>query len=713
MTKPKMPKRNASPHPKQQKSTTKFKYPNQKRNVMVPPLDYWHSDQIMMNQSSNYGDCELESSATTPKDDVQRIVKRKQQQQSSSSSCNEHTITTTTTTIDSPLNHGCDCSCHNLSAATETYPRHQTEQQQQVFFPSSVVTPSAVVATTTAAATSTAATVLNVPIVNVPMANNNNNNNCDGTSKKSSISTTVSQGSESITEQTTLIETLPAAATATTTPTSSTVQIESQTLATASSTTKTTKRTDYISWDQYFMAVAVLSSYRSKDVDQPTGACIVDTYNRIVGIGYNGFPSGCRSSLEDLVFVQQQPQQQQQHPEDTFSSLTSSNDDDNDAVVDNKVKTKKTAQQPASSSTAVFATPWLHTPAPYMIPAEINALLNKSVSHCDGARMYTQTFPNHECAKIIVQSRIAEVIYLQNEKEEEDLDTNPNCHQKNSFCASRILFTMAGVRMRQYRPPKQQQRLELNFTSTVLLEAAGIPNMNHTLYPNQPKNDLVTAFFNDKNSNSNNKQDNDDDVDEVIRQKHVQLLWNEARPDVVVAVTTNQPDDTNHHNNQRQRRRPNYLSWDDYFMSMAFLTAQRSKDPNTQVGACIVDTHRRIVGLGYNGFPTGCSDDVLPWSRTGHSELQTKYMYVCHAEVNAILNKGSANVRDGTLYVALFPCHDCSKMIIQAGIREVVYMSDRYHSTDSCKASRIMLDMAGVKTRNYIPTVSCISIELN
>ena len=157
-------------------------------------------------------------------------------------------------------------------------------------------------------------------------------------------------------------------------------------------------------------------------------------------------------------------------------------------------------------------------------------------------------------------------------------------------------------------------------------------------------------------------------------------------------------------------KRLSYLSWDDYFMAMAFLTARRSKDPNTQVGACIVNPQKAIVGLGYNGFPRGCSDGVLPWARQGPF-LHKKYAYVCHAEVNAILNKGSADVKDATLYVALFPCNECAKMIIQSGIKEVVYLHDHYHDTDSCRASRIMFEMAGVALRKHVPKAQKIQIE--
>ena len=159
------------------------------------------------------------------------------------------------------------------------------------------------------------------------------------------------------------------------------------------------------------------------------------------------------------------------------------------------------------------------------------------------------------------------------------------------------------------------------------------------------------------------------------------------------------------------KKRSDYLSWDDYFMAISFLSAMRSKDPNTQVGACIVDSNKCIIGIGYNGFPRGCSDETLPWAREGDNELHKKYPYVVHAEVNAILNKCSANVRGATIYVALFPCNECSKVIIQSGIKEVVYLKDTYHDTDACRASRIMFRMSGVKLRQYQPECGDITIQ--
>jgi len=160
-------------------------------------------------------------------------------------------------------------------------------------------------------------------------------------------------------------------------------------------------------------------------------------------------------------------------------------------------------------------------------------------------------------------------------------------------------------------------------------------------------------------------------------------------------------------------KRGNALSWDDFFMSMAFLAAQRSKDPSTQVGACIVTPDYRIVGIGYNGFPRGCSDDELPWARQAESELDTKYPYVCHAEMNAILNKNSADVKGCTIYVGLFPCCECAKMIIQSGISAVVFLSDKYHTTNSMIASRKMLNMARVTLRQHVPALAKVELDFS
>ena len=144
-----------------------------------------------------------------------------------------------------------------------------------------------------------------------------------------------------------------------------------------------------------------------------------------------------------------------------------------------------------------------------------------------------------------------------------------------------------------------------------------------------------------------------------------------------------------------EEKRKDVLTWDEYFMGLAHLSALRSKDPNTQVGAAIVDENHRVVSVGYNGMPKGCSDDVFPWSREG-AILQTKYAFVVHAELNAILNS-KYPVSGCTLYVSLFPCNECAKAIIQAGIRRIVYESDKYQNTDNTIASRRMLKAAGIE----------------
>ena len=159
-------------------------------------------------------------------------------------------------------------------------------------------------------------------------------------------------------------------------------------------------------------------------------------------------------------------------------------------------------------------------------------------------------------------------------------------------------------------------------------------------------------------------------------------------------------------------KRSDYLTWDEYFMGIALLSSYRSKDPNTQVGACIVNEHNKIMSVGYNGFPTGCSDDEFPWAREGDA-YDTKYPYVCHAELNAILNNAGADLHGCRIYVALFPCNECAKAIIQSGIREVVYLSDKYADTPMTKASKRMFHAAGVKLTKLEPKRSEIVIDFD
>ena len=147
-------------------------------------------------------------------------------------------------------------------------------------------------------------------------------------------------------------------------------------------------------------------------------------------------------------------------------------------------------------------------------------------------------------------------------------------------------------------------------------------------------------------------------------------------------------------------KREDYLSWDEFFMGIALLAAERSKDPSTQVGACIVNKQNRIVSLGYNGLPNGCADEICPWDKREGSLEETKYAYVAHAELNAILNHRSS-VEDCILYVTLFPCNECAKTIIQSGIKEVVYLEDKYDGTPANVVAKKLLDTAGITYRKY------------
>lgn len=158
-------------------------------------------------------------------------------------------------------------------------------------------------------------------------------------------------------------------------------------------------------------------------------------------------------------------------------------------------------------------------------------------------------------------------------------------------------------------------------------------------------------------------------------------------------------------------KRQDYISWDEYFMGVAILSGMRSKDPNTQVGACIVSSDNKILSMGYNGLPRGCSDDEFPWSREG-DPLDNKYIYTAHSELNAILNYRGGSLEGAKIYVSLFPCNECAKAIIQAGIKDVVYASDKYADSPSVIASKRMFHAAGVRCSKYIHTGREITINL-
>ena len=158
-------------------------------------------------------------------------------------------------------------------------------------------------------------------------------------------------------------------------------------------------------------------------------------------------------------------------------------------------------------------------------------------------------------------------------------------------------------------------------------------------------------------------------------------------------------------------KREDYISWDEYFMGVAMLSGMRSKDPNTQVGACIVSDDNKILSMGYNGFPKGCSDDEFPWAREGEP-LENKYFFSTHSELNAILNYRGGSLEGAKLYVTLFPCNECAKAIIQAGIKTIVYEGDKYEHTASVIASKKMLDAAGIRYYKYSHTDREITIKL-
>ena len=159
-------------------------------------------------------------------------------------------------------------------------------------------------------------------------------------------------------------------------------------------------------------------------------------------------------------------------------------------------------------------------------------------------------------------------------------------------------------------------------------------------------------------------------------------------------------------------KREDYISWDEYFMGVALLSAERSKDPSTQVGACIVSEDNKILSMGYNGLPIGCSDDDFPWEKTDDTPDHSKYFYSTHSELNAILNYRGGSLDGTKLYVTLFPCNECAKACIQAGIKTIIYAEDKYADTPGVIASKRMLDAAGVEYREYEFTGRHVTLKL-
>lgn len=362
----------------------------------------------------------------------------------------------------------------------------------------------------------------------------------------------------------------------------------------ATPATTTAKRTDYLSWPDYFMTTAFLAAQRSKDPHTQVGACVVNDHNRIVGIGYNGLPHGC----SDDVF-------------EWHSDATAT-----DPLADKHL---------------------------YVCHAEVNAVLNKNCATVAGCHLYVALFPCNECAKICIQSGIRRIVYL----------SDKHAH-KVSTRAARRMFAAAGVRCERFEPTRTRIAIEFADRSA--------PTGTHE--------------------------------DAAAATTTAALSALSVSPTAAGTGTG---------------KRTDYISWSEYFMAVGLLAAQRSKDPNTQVGACIVNDRQQIVAIGYNGFPHGCSDDVFPWTRPAAAAaeasvvaaMDSKYLYVCHAEVNAILNKNAADVRDCTIYVTLFPCNECAKVIIQAGIRRCVYLADKYALAVGTLAARRMFEAAGVRLERF------------
>ena len=161
-------------------------------------------------------------------------------------------------------------------------------------------------------------------------------------------------------------------------------------------------------------------------------------------------------------------------------------------------------------------------------------------------------------------------------------------------------------------------------------------------------------------------------------------------------------------------KRTDYISWDEYFMGVAELSARRSKDPNTQVGACIVSDDNKILSMGYNGFPNGCSDDEFPWEKDKEKDdpYNAKYFYTTHSELNAILNYRGGSLEGSKIYVTLFPCNECAKAIIQSGIKTLIYGEDKYADTPAVRASKRMLNAAGVRYYQYQPSGRKVTLDL-
>ena len=290
----------------------------------------------------------------------------------------------------------------------------------------------------------------------------------------------------------------------------------------------------------------------------------------------------------------------------------------------------------------------LDTKYPYVCHAELNAILNKNAADVKNCSIYVALFPCNECAKLIIQSGIKHVIYMSDKYSE-----------LKEFRASRRLLDLARVSCQQMHP--KQSHIVIDFLAR-----------NAVIRPMMPLSEISA---NTGQVSPAKKGKIDGSLDRDVTKDDTATLLNHKRTD--------------------------YIEWNEYFMAIALLSAQRSKDPVTQVGACIVNDEKKIVAIGYNGMPNGCDDDILPWGKSDDDPLCTKYPYVCHAELNAILNKNSADVKDCIMHVTMFPCNECAKLIIQSRIKHIVYIVDKNPQRMEFQASKRLLTLAKVTYSQY------------
>uniref|UniRef100_A0A183BHG6 Probable deoxycytidylate deaminase n=1 Tax=Globodera pallida TaxID=36090 RepID=A0A183BHG6_GLOPA len=391
-------------------------------------------------------------------------------------------------------------------------------------------------------------------------------------------------------------------------------------------------RTDYLSWDEFFMGVALMAAQRSKDPVTQVGACIV-MENMVVGVGYNGMPIGC---LDDEMPWGKE---------------------DADPL-NNKylyVCHKRLASQ-ISRIDDGMTTP----------PAFLNVMSDEGSKNGGTKR----------------KNKFVELPPTPPPSQLSNFVPNPNsltAHSSASTSSASLLNNyFSGILQFAHSP------LNLASIASSLNASPTPPSFASPVPQTSSASQILLA----------NIQCADQ------QQQHGLLMTLAKKPPSENAVVSSGGEPTMALTNSPKKMRTDYLSWDEFFMGVALMAAQRSKDPVTQVGACIV-MENMVVGVGYNGMPIGCLDDEMPWGKEDADPLNNKYLYVCHAEMNAILNKNSASVNGSTLYTTLFPCAECAKMIIQSRISRVVYLHDK--KGVQMEASRRLFTVTGVQFSQYVP----------